>query len=329
MLVSIIVPLYNVEDYILSCLQSIALQQIEGCEVIIVDDCGTDHSVSIVKQYIGGIHGNRDGKEWKIISHDQNKGLSAARNTGIKVSRGKWLLFLDSDDLLEPDALHSFLKMSEREDGIQMIIGNYRTEPSNKTFSSLNLEEGVYSQDMANLYCQKFYYTMAFNKLVLREWIIKNNLYFEEGLIHEDVLWSFQTSLLLNKIAVTKQVTYCYMIRPGSIQQGSSFEKHQLAYERVTELMAKFACQQQRLNQKSVYFYIDEYQYHCFMDPLWSNLPKYSFEFYHRLRTFPHISFFRRIFLGGTLSSIIAELHYYLPEEIGFKWYRRWRSCTF
>ena len=97
---SIIIPIYNVEPYILECLQSVANQTIEDkLECILVDDCGTDNSVSVaeefLKTYSGAIH-------FELLHHQKNGGLSAARNTGVRASHGEYLYFLDSDDTIIP-----------------------------------------------------------------------------------------------------------------------------------------------------------------------------------------------------------------------------------
>jgi len=97
MKVSIIIPLYNVKKYISDCLLSVARQTFRGkIECIIVDDCGTDNSVTLAEQFIAGYDGPI---EFTMCHHNHNRGLSAARNTGIDVATGDYIYFLDSDDL--------------------------------------------------------------------------------------------------------------------------------------------------------------------------------------------------------------------------------------
>jgi len=93
-LITIIVPVYNVERYISDCLKSIKEQSYGALEVIIVDDGSEDSSINICKQFI------EDDKRFKLITHDGNKGLPAARNTGIQCSSGKYIIHVDSDDFL-------------------------------------------------------------------------------------------------------------------------------------------------------------------------------------------------------------------------------------
>ena len=94
MKVSIIIPVYNVDSYIETCLQSVFNQTYQNIEVIIVDDCGTDHSMEIVEKVVSTYKGTFS---IKILHHNLNSGLSAARNTGIKNATGEYIYFLDSD----------------------------------------------------------------------------------------------------------------------------------------------------------------------------------------------------------------------------------------
>ena len=96
--VSIIIPVYNVEQYIRECLDSVINQTLKEIEIICVDDCGTDNSISIVKEYA-----NKDNRI-KILYHNHNKGLGPARNTGIENAKGEYIMFLDSDDWYELNA---------------------------------------------------------------------------------------------------------------------------------------------------------------------------------------------------------------------------------
>ena len=101
-MISIIVPIYNVEEFIAECLQSVVAQTYRDYELILVDDCGTDGSMSVAARFAS--HPALEGK-MRILRHDRNRGLSAARNTGTAAAKGKYVLFLDSDDILAPDCL--------------------------------------------------------------------------------------------------------------------------------------------------------------------------------------------------------------------------------
>lgn len=105
--ISVIVPVYGVERFVGRCMESLMNQTLrEGVEYIIVDDCSPDDSMSIIKEVVD----RSPGTDVRIIRHETNKGLPAARNTGLRHARGEYIYHCDSDDFLEPDALGSLLR---------------------------------------------------------------------------------------------------------------------------------------------------------------------------------------------------------------------------
>lgn len=106
-LVSIVVPVYNVESYIEECLQSVCSQTYENLEIICVDDVGNDRSMDVVRSFAV-----KDCRI-KIIEHDNNKGLVEARNTGLEHVSGDYVFFLDSDDWLSIDAIEKFVRSAK------------------------------------------------------------------------------------------------------------------------------------------------------------------------------------------------------------------------
>lgn len=214
--VSIILPVYRVEKYIRDCLDSIVAQNYTGdIECIIVDDCGGDTSMSIVEEFIATYHGSI---RFKIVHHDQNRGLSAARNTGINEAEGEFLLFVDSDDELTSNALSSLTAPLTKE-YIDFVIGDYRVTGTDIIYSQVTLDDGcsLKDEDVFLSYLRGEWYMMAWNKLVNRHFIKHNGLYFLEGIIHEDDLWSFSLALKAQSMYVTKDCCYIYKIREGSI----------------------------------------------------------------------------------------------------------------
>lgn len=108
-MISIIIPIYNVERYILDCLTSIKKQTYKEIEVICIDDCGTDSSINLVKEFIK----ENPDMNVRIINHEYNQGLSVARNTGISVATGQYTMFLDSDDMLVQDSIKKIIPILE------------------------------------------------------------------------------------------------------------------------------------------------------------------------------------------------------------------------
>lgn len=223
--ISIIIPLYNVEEYIIECLQSVARQTYQGeIECIIVDDCGTDMSVSITEQFIADYKGSIN---FVIVHHAENRGLSAARNTGIECSTGNYIYFLDSDDYISDDCIE-VLTEPLKDDNYDMIIGDYKTFPLNRIITIMN-DETHQLEDQAQIfreyYIHRSLYVMAWNKLTKRKLFYDYDLSFLEGQLHEDDLWTYKTNACVKTIAIRHEYTYFYRLRENSI-----------AYDRNTKI---------------------------------------------------------------------------------------------
>lgn len=225
MSVSIIVPVYNVEEYITDCFQSIVKQTYTGpMECLFIDDCGTDNSIQVlaglIKAYDGPI-------EMRLLHHEKNKGLSGARNTGISNAKGDYLFFLDSDDQLYPFSISSFADAAIKEKMPDVVLGGYQVSvpdhPINQYCYDYEVIDG--QPAIAKAFLDDKLFCMAPNKLVRREFIVGNGLYFKEGIIHEDNLWSFQSFHLAQKVVTIPEKTYYYMIHSGSIMTSELYVK--------------------------------------------------------------------------------------------------------
>ena len=221
--ITIIIPVYNVQDYIRECLDSVAKQTYGGAlECIIVDDCGSDNSIAItetfIQEYCGNIH-------FRIVTHQQNKGLSAARNTGIREAKGEYLLFIDSDDKISPDCISSFIETLEKYPCSQLIQAGAKVSNGERTeFHTMEKVFPDYADNKAwilHTFLKRGGWqgvpVTAWNRLVKRSFLVENNLFFKEGILHEDELWNFQLALKLSNVAFCKRDTYYYRIREKSI----------------------------------------------------------------------------------------------------------------
>jgi glycosyltransferase involved in cell wall biosynthesis len=209
MKVSIIIPVYNVEPYIERCLLSALNQTYGDIEIILVDDCGQDKSIEVANRVI---QNHKNGYKTTVLKHNQNKGLSEARNTGIRAATGDYLYFLDSDDEITLDCIEILAKESE---GYEVIIGGVAL-PSGEVYFK-NKSSTFQGDEIRNAYFNRLIYDMACNKLVLRKFLLSNNLFFEPGLIHEDSLWTFFLSMSCNQLKIIDNSTYIYHIRKGSL----------------------------------------------------------------------------------------------------------------
>lgn len=213
--ISVIVPVYNVEPYIAEGLRSVMRQTFSGpLECILVDDCGTDKSVEIAEKLISKYNGPI---EFKILHHEHNKGLSAARNTGMEVALGEYLYFLDSDDWISDDCIEKLTQPLQQKE-FDIIVGDYETVGELPYQLELSLPEGAYHETgITHTFCNGGVYVMAVNKLYSKEFLVKNQLTFKESKVHEDEILAFELSCLEKSFYVVKAVTYYYRIRENSI----------------------------------------------------------------------------------------------------------------
>jgi glycosyltransferase involved in cell wall biosynthesis len=158
-----------------------------------------------LKSYTGPI-------KFKIMHHEINKGLSEARNTGIKAATGDYLYFLDSDDEITLDCIGTLVKESE---DYEAIIGSVALSSGEIYFK--NKGHIFQGNEIKNAYFERLIHNMACNKLIRRDFLLLNNLFFEPGLIHEDYLWTFFVSMSCNKLKTIENMTYIYHIRKDSL----------------------------------------------------------------------------------------------------------------
>lgn len=228
--ISIIVPVYNVEQYIEHCLISVTEQSMtEGVECILVNDCGGDNSLKIAETFIERYSGN---VKFSIIHHEKNKGLSAARNSGIRVAKGKYLLFLDSDDFLLPHCL-SYLFKAATENNAELVQGGYSSDSEYlKNLSAI--QHPSFTDDRKYIMKTLLNYdvnpVMAQNRLVEKRLIVNNGIWFKEGIIHEDTYWTFFLAKHVKRMAFCLKETYFYRVTPGSITQHVNKEKETKAF---------------------------------------------------------------------------------------------------
>ena len=228
MKVSIIIPVYNVEPYVERCLQSVMLQTYNDLiECLIVDDCGTDRSMDVVERIVDAYHGPI---RFKIIHHERNRGLSAARNTGMAAATGDYLFFLDSDDEISVNCIEK-LTSPLKEEQFDLVVGNIRTIGDEKVRLAVNLKlsDGfvLYGEQVLETY-RKGWNMIAPNKLYRTAFIREHGLQFKEGLIHEDELWSFQVACLAQSLRAVNQLTYIYYIRDNSITTSMNAKRNSM-----------------------------------------------------------------------------------------------------
>lgn len=247
--ISIIIPIYNVAPYIAVCLQSVMRQTYAGpMECLLVDDRGTDNSMEVVQQMIAGYDGPI---AFKVLHHEHNKGLSAARNTGMEAATGEYVYFLDSDDWISDDCIEKLAKPL-RDERVDVVVGKYEHSGTDSKAWVLP-PEGLYrDKDVGNI--SRMYekvYPMVWNKLFREEFLEKNNLRFEVGKIHEDQIFGFDLGCFVKSYYVVDAVTYFYRYRENSIMTKRTplevVENYLRCYQSVREHVA------QRKGMESIY----------------------------------------------------------------------------
>lgn len=225
-LLSIIIPVYNVSEYLPQCLDSVLAQQDDRVEVIIIDDGSTDQSPELCDAFATKL------KNCKII-HQKNAGLSVARNVGIENANGQFLFFLDSDDWLIDNSIERLLDTISKGLNVDVYINLVKyfyddtKKIENSCYSFANIDQNQKSleifYDMLNIR-GIFLGSQIF--IIRKKHLIDNNLFFKPGLYHEDNLWIAQVFMKSNCLKLTDIELFFYRKnRNGSIMYSVSQRK--------------------------------------------------------------------------------------------------------
>lgn len=249
-ILTVIIPVYNVEDYIGDCLESLRNQTNHNFYTIFVDDCGKDKSVEIIQKYL------ESGKlsDAKIVSRKANGGLSAARNSGLKEATTDYVVFLDSDDYLDCRAVEKFVKSIEKYHADVLLFDNLKVPSNQKQTNHLSADFMDKNDEIRRDFCENKITTTAWNKVVNRHFLENNHIYFQEGIIHEDILWGWKLFFKTQTLVQISEVTLYYRERENSIMTTNFSRKNIDSLLAILEQMKDDIC---ILNNKllSGYFY--------------------------------------------------------------------------
>ena len=205
--ISVIVPVYNVADYLPQCLDSILSQDYEDLEVILIDDGSTDAS--------GGICDRYAQKDCRIrVIHQKNGGAAAAKNAGLRIATGGYLAFVDSDDYLEPNA-YSFLMKILLDTGADAVQGSFREIFRNRAEEQRISEETLEEYGYLLRFPKDFSCALLWNKLYRRA--IFDGVFFEEGHKIDDEYFTYQGFLQPRKVVRADRIVYNYRKRASSV----------------------------------------------------------------------------------------------------------------
>jgi len=236
---SIIIPIFKAHNFIGRCLDSI-ISQSHGdfvIECILVNDFTPDDSMSIVAEKIKDCD---KSIKFKIVNHTINKGASAARNSGINVAQGDFLLFVDSDDYLEEGAFQTFTEELNRIQNlvdIDVIIGNTYICKGNTVAMKTDMQKSVIvnnnNGDALRKLLSRAVIHIVCNKLIKREFLIMNKLFFEEGIVEEDLLWAYLVFSHAQSVLLVPYVTYVYCNNPQSVSNTPEYRVPQIINSRI------------------------------------------------------------------------------------------------
>ncbi len=227
--ISVIVPVYNVEIYLEDCVKSVIAQTYKQLEIILVDDGATDASGSMCDAFA------RMDERIKVI-HQANAGLSAARNTGLQVAKGEYIAFVDSDDWIEEDALETLYEACIRHDVKMACAGRYDAVSREKQYEGMcpEKDEVVSAETMLSYMffskgttfsvCDKLFHYTCFEEVE-----------FPVGKIYEDIPFTFTCVKKSNAIALCAKRVYNYRHRPQSITTTRKMKDRLLDYTNFTK----------------------------------------------------------------------------------------------
>lgn len=220
-LISIIVPVFNVKTYLKKCVNSILKQTYHNIEIVLVDDGSTDGSALICDEY--------QLKDERIrVVHQKNKGLSAARNIGIELAKGKYIAFVDSDDYIADkmiEVLYELIIENEAELAICNIECVYDSGEKKEMCSPLRNRIYLSNEWIEELFHSlTWYYVVAWNKLYKKE--LWNKVRYPVGYIHEDEAVIHRILKQCKKIVTTEEKLYYYRQNPKSIMHAEQNIKH-------------------------------------------------------------------------------------------------------
>lgn len=209
-IVSVIVPIYDVEDYLSKCVDSIINQTYKNLEIILVDDGGKDKCPEICDEYAG--------KDSRIkVIHKKNGGLSDARNAGIDIAKGEYLVFIDSDDWVETTMVEHLLDACKKYNVKLAACGRYITDGTVINGTAYEGTEGVYSSEEAlnEILSGKSLDVAAWDKIYVRD--LFDDIRYPVGENNEDIAVFYKIVDAAGRVAHTGTTEYYYRNRPGSI----------------------------------------------------------------------------------------------------------------
>ncbi len=307
MKLSIIVPIYNVEQYLHKCVDSLLNQDMDDYEIILVDDGSPDACPQICDEYAVA------HKNIRVV-HRKNGGLSAARNSGFEIAQGEYIMFVDSDDYIEPSVLGGLLSQVEH-DNLDVLRYNYQNVneqyevflPYRAAKRDVDYSESVTNgEDFLNNRLGPMCYAVMF---VIRRELLANCI-FKEGIYFEDVEWTPRMLLKAQRVASTSIIIYNYLWRTGSITLPTSPQKRRKVIEDKISLIRGFQEQSRQVSDASWFTWMTSFNAMTILNDLTALLSAERKPYLRELkslRIFP-LSIKREKMLSHRIKTILANI---------------------
>lgn len=331
-LISVIIPIFRVESYIIRCLDSVCNQTFKDFEIILVDDCTDDESVEFAVSFL-----KKKDVSFQLISHAYNQGLSAARNTGITHASGEFVYFLDGDDSIKENCLELLINCFKENPDIDFSMAKYcrvlQNGIINELFSYPLKKKVCLKKEIIDLYRRSVLPWNAVNRLIKKEFIINNKIFFRLGITSEDLMWNFEVLSKVSKISIIDISTYKYYVSSNSIMATSVSYSYIADIFRILSRMYEICEEHKNISLVKYYLYL---KYVFFSNSLlwrryhWAFLyislkknytDRFVYYKYNKLRN-------KVLFLFPSSFIVIVEIVvFYLKQYINLLFYKLSKIC--
>lgn len=280
-LVSVIIPIYNVEQYLAKCLGSVVNQTYENLEIICVNDCSPDGCAQILEEYA------KKDNRIKIINREKNGGLSAARNTGLENATGEYIYFLDSDDWIDLDYLEKMVEAINYS-GVDIVLNtNILSEEEGKRatpfFYGKYFKAPEKGEFLESLFAIQSTPCMVWAHLYNKSFLDENHLLFPEGYIHEDCYFQFISKYYARLIFAFHGSAYHYLQRTDGIMRSRTNKV--ASYVKIVDLIYDyylknnlFSCVKIKIFDMSFLLPLKDEETFCVVKTFLEKVKKYFFE---------------------------------------------------
>ena len=248
-LVSIIIPAYNVDNYLEECVNSLLCQTYTNYEIVIIDDGSTDNTYNIGKRL------TVESAKVKLF-HQENQGVSIARNIGMQKANGEFFVFVDADDIAAPQYIEALAACAKKSDMGMAGFTSERGEIATKV--SMNTVDICASDMLEGILCGTNYDGYLWNKIFQRKIIENNNLRFQKNIVvWEDLLFVLQYLKNCDKVTISNEKLYYYRYREGSAVNNTRLDKYRSKYEVMEKIKEQNFGYTEQSRKKTSFLYFE------------------------------------------------------------------------